>query len=373
MRATTLSSAVLLLFVASNALGQQSRRSGTYRVYSPDKDWAVEVTLSDFAMSSEGVGDQPDTYYLSADQIKAGKSSLSSGLLEIGMEPAQLDGRKASLDELIADQVRRARKSGDIVKLSEFNHIPVSRRSGESQDIYLSYYPRGSSPSPFPGQSITRHPRHALEAYLIKNDRLIVIGLYTTSLKSEDEKAFYSLLESVKLIDTSSPITSFDHYSKGRAFFIAADYRQAVVPLAAALELEEKQRQLNVSHWRDLVEMAAISVGNLGDITQARKVFENAAASDPEYPAFHLWLARYYTSVNDLDNTIACLQKAFAGEEKNKDWAESSTFQRRDLNRRLPDPLTDPSFKRFAKDDKFRKAVKAMAKDRPNRLYDLIR
>jgi tetratricopeptide (TPR) repeat protein len=290
------------------------------------------------------------------------------------MEPALLNGRNASLVELIADRVKSAKKSGDIVKVSEYNHIPVCRRSGESRDIYLSYYPPGSSASPFPGQSIARHPRHALEAYFIKNGRLIVIGLYTASLKGDDEKAFYSLLDSLKLIDTSSPITSFDHYSKGRAFFIAADYRKAVVPLATALELEEKQRQLDLSHWRDLVEMAAISLGNLGDIAQAKKVFEYAAATDPAYPAFHLWLARYYTSVNDLDNTIVSLQKAFAGEEKTKDWAESSTFQRLDLNRRLPDPLTDPSFKRFVKDDKFRKAVKAMVKDRrPNSLIDLIR
>ena len=346
MRVGILPRFAALIFVVSTAFGQHAG-SLTYRVYSPDKEWAVQITLSDFAMSSEGVGDEPDTYYLSAFQVKAGKPLRLSGWLDVSIEPAQLDGRKAGLDELIADRVKRAKKSGDNVKRSEFNHIPVCRLSGESHDIYLSYYPPGSSPSPFPGQRVSRHPRHALEAYFMKNDRLIVIGLYTTSLKSEDEKAFYSVLESVRLIDTSSPITSFDHYSKGRAFFIATDYRKAVVPLVMALELEEKQRQLDLSHWRDLVEMAAISVGNLGDIAQAKKVFEYAAASDSEYPAFHLWLARYYTSVNDLDKTIACLQKAFAGEEKNKDWAESSTFQRRDLNRRLPDPLTDPSFKRF--------------------------
>jgi len=373
MRTRLLGSVAALILVVSAAFGQRPTATQAYRVYSPDKDWAVEITLSDFAMSSEGVGDEPDTYHLSAFQIKAGKPSFTSGLLYISIEPAQVNGRKAGLDELIADRVQNAKKSGDIVKLSEYNHIPVSRRSGESHDIYLSNYPPGSSASPFPGQSISSHPRHALEAYLIKNERLIVIGLYTASLKGDDEKAFYSLLDSVKLIDTSLPRTSFDHYSKGRAFFIAADYRKAVVPLVTALGLEEKQRQLDLSSWRDLVEMAAISVGNSGDIAQAKKIFDYAAASDPEYPAFHLWLARYYTSVNDLDNTIACLQRAFTGEEKNKDWAESSTFQRRDLNRRMPDPLTDPSFKRFAKDDKFRKAVKAMEKDRRPNIYDLIR
>lgn len=207
----------------------------------------------------------------------------------------------------------------------------------------------------------------------MKSDRFIVVGFYTTSLKSEDEKAFYALLESVRLTDTSSPITSFDHYTKGRAFFIAADYRKAVVLLVKALDLEQQQRKLDLSHWRDLLEMTAISLGNVGDTAQAKKIFEYGAASDPDYPAFYLWLARYYTSANDVDNAIVCLQKAFAGEEKNKDWADSSTFQRLDWNRRLPDPLTDPSFKRFAKDDKFRKAVKAMTKNRKADIYDFIR
>ncbi len=362
-----------LIVVAPSAFGQQPGKSGIYRLYSPDKDWAIEVTLSDFAKPSEGVGDEPGTYHLSAFRARDGKPSFTSGLLDVYIEPAQRDGRKASIDELIADDVKSAKTSGDTVKLSEFNHIPVVRRSGESHDIYLSYNPAGSSASPFPGQSISSHPRHALEAYLMKNDRVIVIGFYASSLKSDDEKTFYSLLESVKLIDTSSPLTSFDNYSKGRAFFIVADYRKAAVLLLTSLNLEYKQRQLDLAQWRDLVEMAAIADGNSGDVAQAKKIFEYGIANDPDYPAYYLWLARYYTSANDLDNTIACLQKAFAGEEKIKDWAESSTFQQRDGNRRLPDPLTDPSFTKFSKDEKFRKAVKAMTKGHRTDIFDLIR
>lgn len=64
--------------------------------------------------------------------------------------------------------------------------------------------------------------------------------------------------------------------------------------------------------------------------------------------------ARVYASEGNLDETIASLENAFLYQQR-----EPQAIQ---LVQPLPHPMFDPGFERFRKDDKFRKAVKAMKK-----------
>jgi hypothetical protein len=70
---------------------------------------------------------------------------------------------------------------------------------------------------------------------------------------------------------------------------------------------------------------------------------------------FKWGLARYYANLNDLDQTLRALEKAFAEHPKSPRMPNL-------VSETAPDPLQDPAFTRYKKDERFLKAVKEMQK-----------
>jgi tetratricopeptide (TPR) repeat protein len=364
MKARILSCVAASFFAAALGVFGQQGGGQVYRFSLPDRDWALEFGLSDFSPPIEIRGDEEGERALLAWRLKRDKSSPPAGMLLIRMAPARIDGRGAGLPELIAARLKKIGKTARGVKASEYNHLPVTRFSDETS---FSRVQPPLGPTTLPSVGAERFRRQEIEAYLIKDDRWIVISLGAESLRADDEKAFYSLLDSVSLVDTSSPQSSFDYYSKGRSLFLAKDYSKAGRALEAALRLEQQNRRLGVAQWRDMVEMMAHVWGAAGDLARAKEVLDYGVGSDPAYPMFHWWLARYYAVNGDLDNTIASLQRAFSRKEELPAppavlLAGPVAVGSIDMAGGIPDPMFDPVFKRFQKDERFRKAVKAMKK-----------
>ena len=142
--------------------------------------------------------------------------------------------------------------------------------------------------------------------------------------------------------------TSLEYMREGSAFYRRGDYQKAVEPYQKALDLEKAQPKLDKTMWRVLVDNLAMSYGISGNLPKAKETLEYGLSKDPDYPMFYYLMANTYAEMNDEDNAIAYLKRAF--ERKENVIAGES----------IPDPATDDSFQRFMKSEKFLKALDEM-------------
>ena len=312
----------------------------TYRVAYPVKDWALDVDLTGFEVISEEFIEEGRRLILAAFQRKQGRPTKSVTLF-VTLEPESGAAVNVSASEWASRRLKRSRglQSGS-VKSSEHKGVPVFKYTAT---IFPGTY---VAPGTLVGGMTTR----VLEAYMLKDGIAISIRLGGQSLGGDEERAFLSVLDSVKLADAPQPSTSFDYYHAGKAQLFAKDYKGAANSFGVALTLESKDRQLGQNQWRDLIERAFDIFAAADDFAGAKKILEYGVASDPTNWLFHLWLARVHAAAGDLDAAIASLENAFR--------------HSKGLPRAYPSlaPLSDPAFGHFRNDEKFRKAVKAMKK-----------
>jgi len=363
----TMSLALLTLALTHGAAGRQADARRPYRLSLPGEDWALDIDLSAFNLptsngqpavdlrrfpidwyksATEGVSRDAKELLLTTHERTDGKSRTAL-TLNVKFAPAQAPGTAADFRDFAIRRVTKnlpdnARLTGGGPKTSEYKGIPLARYAF-SYEITL-----GTSPMrPIPVYS--SGPR-TMEAYIVKDDTWITLTLTADGFGEREEKLFDSLLDSLNFADTSAPGSSFDYYHKGRALYLAGEYRKAVSLLGVALSLEHKQRQLDATSWRNLVSNLIDSLGEVGDMARAKQVLDYAAEQDPASAPFQLALARYYAKRDDLDNALAHLEKAY----RNAGADGSATP--------LSDPKDDPAFARFKNDERFRKALKALKK-----------
>ena len=142
--------------------------------------------------------------------------------------------------------------------------------------------------------------------------------------------------------------TSFQYLADGSKYYAAGDYEQAIPPYQKALDLEKQDRKLEKKYWILLVDNLGMAYGITGDIKSSMDVFDYGIKQEPTYPLFYYNMACGYGELGDEDNAIKWLRPAF----KNKaNMLEGEHF---------PDPMTDSSFEKFVKHDKFKTAIKEM-------------
>ena len=335
----------LLVLLGSTAVfSQQSGEQRTYRLSLPQRHWSLDVSLADFIVINEEAKGSGPVYDFNAGQFPEKKPSSPRMVnLRIHMEAAQLKGSAVDLRDVA---MKKAAKNDAVdkasLKASEYGQVPLMRYTVDLTRVGLPNLNGGAS----------QHKN--LEAFFVKDDVWITVALTALPFKKEDEKFFYSILDSVKIIDNTALSTSFDYYQKGRSLFLQSAYREAIEPLSKALKLEQQKVQLTKPDWRNLVLELANSYGSIGDKQGFDEVLEYGLNNDPDYYRFHFTRARMYASEDKLDETIASLEKAFLYQR-----SEPRAIQ---IVEPLADPLFDPAFARFSKIDRFRKAVKAMKK-----------
>lgn len=353
----------LLLFCAAPALGQQSSGPDIYRLSLPDKAWALDVDLSGYRTSPDLLNDVPSALQFLAAAKAHGQSKPATpeaghnvqlmaapgtmrdhfAMLTITLEPTQIKGDAAALRAAVIEAyVNSKRMSKGRIKTFEYKQFPAARISMPDS------YDDGVVTFSFQGP-----PLKILEAYQVQDGVLITCRYMAQPLTDADEKLFYALLDSIKITDTSHPVSSFDYYQLGHALYLQKEYAKAVEALGRALVLEHKERSLSGAQWRSMVEDAADAFGAVGDRARAKQIMEYGVSNDPTYPYFYLGLARLYASLGDMDNTITYLQQAFQ---------HARTWPKTGFGGPLPDPMFDAAFAAFKNDPKFREAVKAMKK-----------
>ncbi len=138
---------------------------------------------------------------------------------------------------------------------------------------------------------------------------------------------------------------TMQYVTQGSAAYLKQDYKKAIQFYSKALELEKKDPTLEKNIWRVLVYNLGMSYGMSGDNKKAKEIFEYGLSKDDKYPGFYYNLACAYAEMNDLDNAIINLKRAFKYKENMIP------------GERIPNPATDDSFSRFLKNEKFRCAL----------------
>lgn len=350
---------LLLLAAAHAAAARQADAPQTYRLALPDKGWALDLTVPRTGADPAAAGNAADLPPLSAAPLEYlsddGREyrltftpDLSPGrrkdliFLDVALMPAQAAGGAA---EFRAFMLKRLSKGGGTVsglKTWERNQFALARYKF---GLEIPGGPLLAGSAALPGGEM-----RIAQAFLVKDDLWVTLRLVVREMGGREEGFFNSLLDSLKFTDTSAPSTGFDYYHKGHLLYLRKDYRGAASALAAALELERRERRLDTATWRGLVSNLIDSYGASGDAARAKEVMDYGAQADPAYATFQLALARYYARLGDLDNAIAHLEKA-APLPKEGRFATARY-----------DPAQDPAFDKFRKDERFRKALKALKK-----------
>jgi tetratricopeptide (TPR) repeat protein len=166
---------------------------------------------------------------------------------------------------------------------------------------------------------------------------LVAVGLtlVLSSLSAQEKQGAPAVMEYMK---------------QGSQYFVKNDFKQAIGPYSKALELEKKQSTLAKPLWYALVDNLGMSYGISGDLKKAKETFEYGLSKDDKYPMFYYNLACTYAEMNDLDNTIAQLKRAF---EYRQNMLPGET---------IPDPAKDDSFQRFIRNDRFLSALNELKK-----------
>jgi tetratricopeptide (TPR) repeat protein len=324
------------VFVLACALAASARQAGgepTHRLSLPGKDWALDVALSGFKVEVIE-GNIPDDVLMLVALRKEDRRALA---FLIRLSPARRVGGAAEFRDFAVAALKKGNSlRAESLKTWEYKQTPVAR------------YKQSLVSNP---QLFTTDATIYTDAYFVKDDSWVTVRMVSQSFGDKEESLFRSVLDSVGFTDTTRPVTSFDYFHKGRTPYKAGDYPKAAERYRAAFELERKERRLSVELWRALVEQLANSYAANRDYARAREVLEYGLAHEPARFRFNYNLARVYAAQDDLDNTVAFLEKA-AHNKKHHEKAPALSPP--------PDPLNDPVFARFKKVDKFKKAAKAV-------------
>ncbi|MBZ5551376.1 MAG: tetratricopeptide repeat protein [Acidobacteriia bacterium] len=148
-------------------------------------------------------------------------------------------------------------------------------------------------------------------------------------------------------VDSSPSIDpTWAYVTEGNGYYLKRDFVKAIGPYQKALDREKKESTLEKDWWHVLIDNLGMCYGMTGDMKKAKETFEYGLSKDDRYPLFYYNLACTYAEMDDLDNTISFLKRAFqykdnviAGEQ-------------------MPHPEEDSSFQRFMKNDRFLAALK---------------
>jgi hypothetical protein len=327
----------LILACALSAAGRQADTQPVQRLAFPDKDWALDFSAPGYEFTS--IEPDPGVSRVFLNGFR--RDPKRSPMLWVRMEPARHAGSAAEVrDSVLRERRRETGTHG--TKTYEYKQIPVAKfRMGDL----------GTMPTQF---RFTDHPAVA-EAYVVRDGTLVTFTLISmNSVGSKEEELLHAILDSIRFADTSRPSNSFDYFHKGRALYQSKEIQKSIAPYRSALDLERRQRRLDVGSWRMLVENLSNAYGAADDLAAAKEVIEYGLQQDPTYGLFHYTRARLHAASNDLDSTVASLEKAYQYRDV-PDKANLMSFH-------YYDPRYDRVFDRFKEDEKFKRVLKAWKK-----------
>jgi tetratricopeptide (TPR) repeat protein len=186
-----------------------------------------------------------------------------------------------------------------------------------------------------------------LHAYFGGEEIWAEVHISKVKFQPDDQKLFADVLANVKMLP-NYVLDSQDEFIAGSIFFDNQDFRRAALHYQNALDLEKEKPAFNQTLTRVLIDQLGMSYGISKDLDKSKAVFEYGISKDPEYPLYYYNIACGYGEQKDKTNALVFLKEAF---ERKANVVKGE---------KMPDPLTDDSFRSFVSDAAFVNAVKQM-------------
>jgi len=311
-----------LVFLVQSSLNVWGQSQKAIHMFLPDRKGALELSLDGFQIEKGGL--RPD-----GKQFTISAKSPSGLFLTAFVELASHPGTNAQVrDDWWGGLKKNSRLKMDEQKLSESSDAAVSE--------YVIHEAQG-----------LRVEQKNIHAYYGGAEIWAEVHLSKVGFQAGDQKLFNDVLAGVKMLP-SYVLNSRDEFLAGTTSYDAQDYRRAAVHYQKALDLEKEKPVFNQTLTRVLIDQLGMSYGISKQLEKSKEVFEYGISKDPDYPMYYYNIACGYGEQNDKSNALLFLKKAF---ERKANVIKSE---------KMPDPLTDDSFRNFVADATFVKAVKEM-------------
>jgi predicted Zn-dependent protease len=136
----------------------------------------------------------------------------------------------------------------------------------------------------------------------------------------------------------------------GQTLFEEQKYAEAIVPYEKVRALEKTGTKLSLTQRRILGDQLAMAYGLSGRTSDAKALLQGSVRTDPTYPLNYYNLACVAADEDDKPAVLKNLTLA---------------FQHRDQvlqGEQMPDPVSDPSFKKYAQDADFQALIGRLGK-----------
>ena len=167
-------------------------------------------------------------------------------------------------------------------------------------------------------------------------------GQYAAGQLSEAEKGFAE-------ITREDPKNIAAQMFLGQTLFREEKFSNAIGPYEKVRDLEKAGATLTLTQHRILGDQLAMAYGISGRTADSKALLQELVRTDPEYPLNYYNLACVAADENDKPGVLKNLGLAFQHKDKVLPGEE------------MPDPFSDPSFKKYVQDADF-KALLAQAK-----------
>lgn len=149
-------------------------------------------------------------------------------------------------------------------------------------------------------------------------------------------------------ITKADPSNVYAQVYLGQTLFKQEKYADAVGPYEKARTLEKAGKALSSDQHRIIVDQLVIAYGVSGQLKKAHELLDEAIPQDPEYPLNYYNLACAFAEEGNRSKMLANLDRAF----QHKDHVLKGE--------QMPDPRSDSSFQKYARDEDFVKLMKAL-------------
>ena len=318
-----------ILLASANGISQtQQKPQGSLHISVPDESWVVQIDAPGFSIEQDTLR-QGQRYFMA-------NNSKSGVVLSLTLE--RVNG-KAEMEECRSSLQKRAAGDGQFkisnVRTRDINDVPVVEfLIPEAQGIPVQ---QGN-----------------LFACMVNADVYIDIHLSKVQFQAKDESLFETVLKNTHIVEASANDAPANAGSARQLFvdgsraYTKGDFASAIPPYQQAFDLEKKQRTLDQTMTRVLIDNLGMAYGITGNLGKAAEIFNYGVSIDPNYPLFYYNIACVYGEKDDAENAISYLQKAF----ENKAHVIPGE--------KMPDPRTDDSFTRLMKNDRFVKVVTSL-------------
>jgi len=183
-----------------------------------------------------------------------------------------------------------------------------------------------------------------VNAHFVQNGFWIDLHISKVQFQEIEQPCFDELISSVRFLPKNPKdikVTSLDFLLMGSISFYQELYPPAIWFYKRALESESRSPQLTKDYYRSLIDNLGMAYSLSGKYSSAEELFLKEIPNDPTYPMYYYNLACNYAELEDLESTLAYLQRAIDNQENMIDGEQ------------FPDLQNDSSFKYFLSDKRF--------------------